>query len=402
MNGFDLSNITNCYIGSVNIDSIYLGSNLIWPSNFEQQYLTFDLLERGQFALVGYTQSFNNASIMYSTDNGATWTDVMLQSGVTPVFNAGTKVLWKGNLSTLVVGDVAGPDGFFRFDSTDYVSVSGRFKASGNPASLYFGDNFASVNTVYYYMYKFLFYDNIKLTSAKYLALPATTLTPGCYGAMFSGCTSLTEGPALPATTLAHSCYQSMFEKCSSLTTAPALPATTLADLCYNGMFSKCTSLTTAPALPATTLTYGCYTDMFSGCTSLTTAPALPATTLTQQCYQGMFNECRSLTAAPALPATTLADSCYYGMFMYCTSLTTAPALPATTLSQQCYSYMFNRCYSLSNIACLTTDISATDCTLNWVEYVASSGTFTKAASMNDWTTGTSGIPNNWSIVNAS
>ena len=114
-----------------------------------------------------------------------------------------------------------------------------------------------------------------------------------------------------------------------------------------------------------------------------------------------MFQNCTSLTTAPELLATTLANGCYSGMFSYCRSLTTAPELPATTLANGCYSYMFKDCTSLSSIKCFATNISATDCTDNWVDNVASSGTFTKAASMTSWTEGDNGIPSGWTVVDA-
>jgi hypothetical protein len=115
-----------------------------------------------------------------------------------------------------------------------------------------------------------------------------------------------------------------------------------------------------------------------------------------------MFHGCTSLTEAPELPATTLADYCYGGMFMGCTSLTTAPELPATTLANECYRHMFSGCTALTSITCLATNISARDCTNNWVSSVASNGTFTKAVSMNSWTSGVSGIPSNWTVEDAS
>ena len=87
-------------------------------------------------------------------------------------------------------------------------------------------------------------------------------------------------------------------------------------------------------------------------------------------------------------------------MFRGCTSLITAPALPATTLVDICYIAMFDGCTSLDNIKCLATDISANNCTGNWVDGVASTGTFVKNASMNEWTTGTSGIPEGWTVIN--
>ena len=180
------------------------------------------------------------------------------------------------------------------------------------------------------------------------------------------------------------------------------LSATTLTDYCYNQMFQGCTSLTTAPVLPATTLANACYMEMFQGCTSLTTAPELPATTLAQECYNNMFMGCSSLTTAPAiLPATTLVEGCYGGMFSGCSSLTTAPELPATTLTNMCYIAMFGECTNLNYIKCLATNISASECTSDWTYGVASTGTFVKNPSMSSWTTGTAGIPEGWTVENA-
>ena len=154
--------------------------------------------------------------------------------------------------------------------------------------------------------------------------------------------------------------------------------------------------------LPATTLSRSCYCAMFQGCTSLTTAPVLPAATLAEKCYTGMFSDCSSLTSAQELPATTLASECYSSMFYGCTSLTTAPELPATTLTNYCYRDMFNGCRSLNYIKCLATDISANDCTANWINGVAATGTFVKNPNMSSWTTGTGGIPTNWTVEDAS
>lgn len=139
---------------------------------------------------------------------------------------------------------------------------------------------------------------------------------------------------------------------------------------------------------------------LFQNCTGLTDASklVLPATTLAKRCYYGMFQRCTSLTAAPALPATTLQQQCYSNMFNNCTSLTTAPTLPATTLTTQCYYKMFQGCTNLNYIKCLATDISASNCTYWWVNAVASTGTFVKAAGVS-WTTGIDGIPSGWTVT---
>jgi hypothetical protein len=56
---------------------------------------------------------------------------------------------------------------------------------------------------------------------------------------------------------------------------------------------------------------------------------------------------------------------------------------------------MFKGQKNLSYIECLATDISATNCLDNWVNGVASSGTFVKDANAS-WNNGNSGIPTGW------
>lgn len=170
---------------------------------------------------------------------------------------------------------------------------------------------------------------------------------------------------------------------------------------CGGRIFEGCSSLTSAPWLPATTLSIGCYYNMFRNCTSLISAPELPATTLPTYCYQYMFYGCTSLTVAPELHATKLDGGCYEGMFINCTSLVTAPELPATTLVSDCYNSMFKNCTNLNYIKCLATDLPIGGGTYNWVTAVSSTGTFIKHPDMNSWTTGTSGIPSGWTVIDA-
>ena len=175
----------------------------------------------------------------------------------------------------------------------------------------------------------------------------------------------------------------------------------------FSYLFSKCYFLNIDEnnklLLPATTLATYCYNNMFQGCTSLTTAPELPATTLVDNCYNYMFQGCTSLTTAPELPATTLVDSCYYYMFRGCTSLTTAPELPATTLVDNCYNYMFQGCTSLNYIKAMFTTEPSTSYMNNWVNGVASSGTFVKNSAAT-WTSscGVSTYPCDWTVDTAS
>lgn len=145
---------------------------------------------------------------------------------------------------------------------------------------------------------------------------------------------------------------------------------------------------------------YGDYTfsHLFNRCNSLQTAPELPATALAKYCYDKMFYSCTALASAPELPAVRLAANCYSSMFYGCDSLQVASKLPATTLATGCYRNMFSGCGSLREVKCYATDISATLSTYQWLSGVSSTGTFYKVAGV-VWSTGISGIPSGWTVV---
>ena len=159
------------------------------------------------------------------------------------------------------------------------------------------------------------------------------------------------------------------------------------------------TDFASATTLPSDAVFAGLFINNAKLYNHPTYSLVLPATELTEGCYFGMFQYCTNLTKAPKLPATTLKEACYAYMFYGCTSLTKAPDLPATTLVNRCYKGMFEDCTNLQSIKCLATDISDLLCTDNWLEGVATSGTFTKAKSMTGWTRDDSGIPSGWTVV---
>lgn len=396
------------------------------------KYLTIIPLEENfQISFTG------NYTPQYSY-NGSDWDD--WTSDVVVSINMGTKLYVKGNLpENTKCGSFA---------------TTQRFNLSGNCNSMIFGDDteneYANILTNYNNVFESLFYNCPVVgisegflpahTLGNYCyykmfqnctslikthALPATTLATYCYANMFENCTSLVTAPDLPATTLATYCYSTMFKGCTSLFNAPRLQATTLASHCYRYMFQNCTSLTAAPTLPATTLSPYCYYGMFYGCTSLirariyattlsnscciqmfqnctslVTAPDLPAKTLATYCYQQMFAGCSSLVNAPALPATTLINYCYMAMFQNCTSLVKAPELPASPLKNYCYYMMFYGCSKLSYIKALFTHTPTTTYMSNWVNGVASTGTFVKSKNA-AWSDvfGTSAIPVGWNVL---
>ena len=117
------------------------------------------------------------------------------------------------------------------------------------------------------------------------------------------------------------------------------------------------------------------FANFFRGCLGIHSAEnlILPEN-VTEYCYFLMFRNCSSLTGTPVLPAATLADNCYYSMFLYCDAV--------------------------NYIKCLAT-VLGENSTLYWLDGVSPTGTFVKAASMNDWQSGVDGIPENWTVVDA-
>ena len=420
---------TGTFVKAPSMKSLPTGTSGIpsgWTVMDDTEYLTISSSGSGTITITipSCIDSTYATSLSYSKDK-SNWTETTVdntEQTITISVTKGENVYLKGIAQQI-----------YNFNSSDgiHINSSTKIDASGNVMSILYGDNFKdkiAFSDESQCALGGLFSCNTHLISAENLILPATTLAQGCYYRMFSGCTALTSTPLLRATTLADYCYSHMFDGCGSLVNAPELPATTLTDYCYShmfngcislmnepilpattlahscysGMFSGCNELITAPALPADRLETSCYSDMFSGCSMLTKAPELPATELAIRCYDSMFRDCMSLTTAPELPATTLVSRCYCNMFYGCTWLTTVPELRATTLADGCYQYMFSGCINLKSIAMFATDISASNCLYNWVVGVAPTGVFVKAPAMTSLTTGTSGIPSGWNVVDDS
>lgn len=331
--------------------------------------LTFKCRTGGDLSIKNENTSYDR-NFEYSLNNGA-WTAFSLPA------NSGVLLI-----ATLSPGDTIS----FRRDNDDFYQAqfvsdsSLTFDIYGNLLSLQYGSAFNGQTTLrntskqaFGYTFK-----GTNVVDASNLKLTATTLSVGCYQAMFQGCALLESAPELPATTVAHNCYRSMFAQCSNLVNAPSiLPATDAwRTECYRAMFFDCTSLVNAPELSATRLGQGSCYQMFYNCVSLVNAPTI-------------------------LHATSLVLETYFQMFRNCSSLVTAPAILATTAAggKSCQR-MFMGCSSLNYVKCLLTNRTGTDVTFEWLNGVAATGTFVKAAGAT-WESGISGIPTGWTVIDA-
>ena len=320
--------------------------------HYKKMYLTFEILTDGSISWNRANKDMPWLTIEYRL-NKNDWTSFTATSTsfnqlITSV-HAGDIISFRGNNSCYY------QYAYQKFDASCDLNIFGNIMSMINSENFYNLTSFSNTN-VFPYLFKYM-----NIIDASKLILPATTLTDNCYAFMFDSASKLIYPPKLPATTLAKGCYSAMFHGCSSLSTCPDLPATTLANCCY-GMG-----------------------DLWSGASDW---------------RYGMFEGCTSITTSPKLPATTLAERCYQQMFKGCTNLIMSPELPATTLVNSCYSAMFNGCTNLNYVKCLATDVSASYCTNNWLTGVSSTGTFVKDANAT-WSTGTSGIPEGWTVETA-
>lgn len=124
------------------------------------------------------------------------------------------------------------------------LSLSSVYSISGHIASVIDYRQMDTLTEIPDYALCYVFAGISTLTSASELSFDGIT-TVGVYGCqgMFSYNQNLTSAPALPATTLSEGCYSEMFRQSIALTQAPYLPATELANNCYQQMFNGCRSL---------------------------------------------------------------------------------------------------------------------------------------------------------------
>jgi len=143
--------------------------------------------------------------------------------------------------------------------------------------------------------------------------------------------------------------------------------------------------------------TRGCIMTMLSGVTADETTQLYTGTTYT---FGSLFSGSTNLTSAKELILPpNMTSYCYYRMFMGCTKLTASPTIPTEVLPNYSCANMFSGCTNLSYIKLLATDISASNCLINWVSNVQTNGgEFWRNPNATWWRVSTSGIREGWTL----
>lgn len=292
--------------------------------------------------------------------------------------------------------------------------------------------------------YDRMFRDCSKITASP--NLPAATLAQSCYDSMFRGCVNLTSVTCLATDISAEYCAadwlrdvaaSGTFTKAEGMTSWPRNRSGIPSGWTYNKDDPLTIPLTIEAETNGAVVTFdnkatGAVTYKVNGGPVQTIASGAPESitlestgdkveffgdnqayatsdsnysniTCSKDCY--VYGNIMSLVKRSNFESATTLEASYtfVNLFKNNSHIKNKDGanllLPATTLAAYCYYGMFNGCENLSSVTCLATDISAENCTVDWLKGVSSTGTFTKASSMNDWTTGENGIPSGWTVV---
>lgn len=260
MQGFALNNISDCYVGSNQASSIYLGSTKIWPTtpphDYSHDYLTIEAISNTYISFITSEILTVDRTVDVSLDNGQTWTSIRFLQGswdggspTQITLHQGDKMLIKGNNTSYAVldEDAYHPGNIEACYFDIYVpDSSGGCKIYGNIMSLIYGDNFVGQTSLtaqctFSYLFNGHGRSSVIIKDASNLILPATTLTKYCYSYMFMY-SRFDKAPILPATTLTEGCYEYMFNGCTALNYIKCLATTGLNNTNLSGWVQNVSS----------------------------------------------------------------------------------------------------------------------------------------------------------------
>lgn len=231
--------ITKAYIGNTQVEKIYLGTDVVWPTTppepiYSAIPLTFEIISGGTIAWERYTGAQSDSRTIQYKKNDGEWTSITSNTGNTkPYVNvvAGDKVEFKGTNIKYHTG------AYNRF------AGSATFKAYGNILSLIYGDNFLGetelpTSATSSYNFDSLFWKNTGITDASNIIMPQNTRN-SCYNRMFEDCSNLEKAPTLPASQLEPYAYKYMFTNCGKLSHVKCLAITISAKDCTANWLSS-------------------------------------------------------------------------------------------------------------------------------------------------------------------
>lgn len=208
-----LPDVPDIYIGDYAVERVYLGQELVWPTNYESLYTTLEILSAGTLSF--QSESCIDGVVSHSvvldySINESGWTHITWTTTIN--VQAGDSVRIKALFSDRPTGSYVG----------DYApSLSGStavFNVYGNALSLIYGDAFTA-NTSFSQSYAFsaLFKDT-NVVSARHWILPKQqTYYAKWFNQTFQNAHMLIEGPVFRCSSASTSCFDWCYMYATSL-----------------------------------------------------------------------------------------------------------------------------------------------------------------------------------------
>lgn len=219
-----LPDVPDIYIGDDAVERVYLGDELVWPTDYESKYFTLSIVSGGTLNIartrnVNYTDSYRKGAVVDYSINGGAWETSVPAGGPYPTASEPSGLTVNAGDIILFRGDYTGRDSDMgQYYTLTFYGSTCSFNAYGNINSLIFGDAFsAHTGETVFDAYAHLF-QNSMLLSAKHLVTPTGQYQSWAFFGTFYGCTSLTEPPVIRCTEVYDSAaFTETFCDCTNL-----------------------------------------------------------------------------------------------------------------------------------------------------------------------------------------
>lgn len=218
-----LPDVPDIFIGDDAVERVYLGDELVWPTDYESQYFTLSIISGGTLNLgriqnINYTTTYRGGAVVDYSINGGPWETSVPSGGPWPLDHTPSAITVSAGDTIRFRGDYTGWDHEYTFFTPSFSGSTCTFNAYGNINSLIFSDAFSAhtAETVPY-AYAHLFQSS-PIVSAKHLITPKCKYNDWGFLETFYNCPHLVEPPVLRCTEVYNSVtFTETFYYCTSL-----------------------------------------------------------------------------------------------------------------------------------------------------------------------------------------
>ena len=167
----DFTNVTELYVAGKEVKELHINGAKVWEKGSSTPMpLTFTAEEANSTVAMQAVGSAPSVSLEYSTDDGTTWSDLIVGTTTVTLANVGDKMFLRAKTT----------NNGFASSSSNYNKFVMTGKIAASDSIMYLLKSDGDLDTI-----------------------PSTY----CFCYLFHTCTALTTAPELPATTMANYCY---------------------------------------------------------------------------------------------------------------------------------------------------------------------------------------------------